>query len=292
MNIRKLLYDNHWTIGFVQNGIDSILRGDKLIINWVDNHYKDRWFADPFILDVDSEKITLLVEEFYDPINRGRISKVVVDKKTNCINEVKTVLELPSHLSFPAILRKDGRIYIYPENSNAGELNLYEYDPLNDNCIKIQTLSKEPLTDAVLTDLLGENMIFSTHIPNQNGNVLSCYSLQNNEFVFVKEYTFDSNIARNAGDWFEFNGKIYRSAQDCNTRYGGAMFIQEVHRSDNELISFTNVRRIEEYNGKYTLGCHTFNHYNGVTVIDVNGYRRPFLAKLGLLLVSLKHKLK
>ena len=292
MNIRKLLYDNHWTIGFVQNDMNSILDGDRLKINWVKNPHKNRWFADPFILDVDDEKITLLVEEFYDPINKGRISKLVIERRSYHRTEVKPILELDSHLSFPAILRKNNKIYIYPENSGSGELKLYQYNPSNDSCDLLQTLCREALTDAVLTDLLGEIILFSTHIPTQNGNVLSSYKYKDGIFVYDEDFIFDSNVARNAGDWFEYNGSIYRPAQDCNYRYGGAMFIQKVIKDKEDILSFINVRRIEEHCDGYDLGCHTFNHYRGITVIDVNGYRRPFLANLGLALVSLRRKFK
>lgn len=281
MSIRKLLYDNHWTIGFVQNDLGSILHGDNLEINWVNNPYKDRWFADPFILDVNEEYIILLVEEFFDPIARGRISRLVINRQSYDIVDIKPVLELSTHLSFPAIIRVDNRIYIYPENSQAGELNLYEYDIVNENCSYIKTLCKEPLTDAVLTNLFGDTMIFSTHIPSQNGNCLSCYRKRGDVYAKVEDYAFSSNIARNAGDWFDFKGTVYRPAQDCNQRYGGGMYIQEVININSTEFSFKNIVRIEESCKGYELGCHTFNYYNGVTVIDVNGYRRPFLAKLG-----------
>ena len=41
--------------------------------------YKNEgWFADPFILDVTKREIIVLVEEWYDSIQRGRISKLTI----------------------------------------------------------------------------------------------------------------------------------------------------------------------------------------------------------------------
>ena len=45
------LRDTRWTIGFVENSIEGIIKGEKLKVNWVECNYKDRWYADPFVLD-------------------------------------------------------------------------------------------------------------------------------------------------------------------------------------------------------------------------------------------------
>ena len=44
------------------------------------------------------------------------------------IKSKKIILELPTHLSFPCILREAGNIYIYPESAYSGKLDVYEYD--------------------------------------------------------------------------------------------------------------------------------------------------------------------
>ena len=59
MDIRRVLYDNHWTLGFPQNSISDIINGGVLNIKWMKNPSKDRWYADPFILG-------------YDDVGRGR----------------------------------------------------------------------------------------------------------------------------------------------------------------------------------------------------------------------------
>ena len=109
-NFFKSFSDECWNIGFIQNSFDSILRGDNLQIKWIKHNYKDGWFADPFVLDVNDTEIHLLVEEFYKPIQRGRISRLIIDKETNDLKKLDVVLELPSHLSFPAIKRVDNKV--------------------------------------------------------------------------------------------------------------------------------------------------------------------------------------
>ena len=117
-----------WNIGFVENTLDEVIDGKSLKINWLKHDCKDRWFADPFILDVTDDKIYVLVEEYYYPHKRGRLAMLTVDRASNTLLKVDTILELDSHLSFPAIIRRDGKILVYPENFKGGGLKLYELD--------------------------------------------------------------------------------------------------------------------------------------------------------------------
>lgn len=265
-----------WTIGFIENDLNSILSGKPLNIHWVKHSYSDRWFADPFILDVTETEIILLCEEYYYPIKRGRIAKLVLDKKTYELKESQVVLELETHLSFPAILRKGDDVYIYPENSKNGTLAFYKYDVGHNLCIKCKNWIEEPLTDAIVTEMFGEKMIFSTKLPNHNKNILDIYHWEGNKCLKVSSIKFPNNIARNAGDFFMVDGEVYRPAQDCNKRYGEAVILQKVMKTLE--FNFVDVRRIESNNSHFDLGCHTFNHYKGYTVIDAQGYKFPFIA--------------
>ena len=275
MNFAKLLYNklilHRWDLGFVMSSMDEVLGGEKLQVKRVNSHYRNRWFADPFILLYDEDEIVLLVEDYWDSDCLGRISKLVIDRHKYEIKEVKVILQLDSHLSFPAIMRVEGKIYIYPENSRAGGLWLYE-------CKKIKLLSDLPLTDAVITNLFGKKQIFSTKEPNPNKSILDIYDWNDKRksFEYCESVTFHENIARNAGVFFEYKGTIYRPAQECNGMYGHAVSIQKVEKSGNNY-QFTEVRRIMPPKGAF--GIHTFNTYNGLTVIDMKVFRHPWVAK-------------
>ena len=192
---------------------------------------------------------------------------------------VDVVLELPTHLSFPIIKRSGDDIYIYPENGASNNLVLYKYNPNTNTCKTEKILAKGYLADAVITDLFGEELLFATVVPNHNGKDLMIYKEKGKIYQEVNKVHFESNISRNAGDWFTLNNKVYRPCQDCNERYGEAVIIQEVSKVDDTL-SFKKVNRICSTHHSYKLGCHTLNHYKGLIVIDVNGYRRPLLAKM------------
>lgn len=277
----KLLYNklvhHRWDLGFIDSSIVDVLNGKGFKVNYVKYPFHGRWFADPFILDFDDEEIILLVEDFSDSDKKGKISKLVIDRKSLKLKDVKIILELDTHLSFPAIIRYEGRVFIYPENSDAGGLWLYEYDIDKDECKKVSQLSDEPLTDAVLTERFGRKQIFSTKEPDPNNNIIGVYEWDeiNKKYSLKQEVCFQEKIARNAGDFFEWNRNIYRAAQECNQMYGHAISIQKIEEKDG-IFQMKEVRRILPPKGAF--GIHTFNTYKGLTVVDLKVFRHPWIA--------------
>lgn len=282
--IYKKAIEHKWEIGFIENSINQVLAGDNLKIKWVKNPIRDRWFADPFILDVTPSIIVLLVEEFSYELKKGRIAKLIIDRKSMEILQFKIILELTTHLSFPAIIRDKGDVYIYPENHQSGCLKMYKYDVNSEQCREVKVLCKEPLTDAVRTELFGRPLIFSTKYPHQNGSSLDVYEEKNGSFQRFKEITFNENIARMAGDFFKVDGNIYRPAQECNVFYGHGVSIQKVSKD----FEFTEVRRLLSPHPNLKLGIHTLNYYKGNIVIDVKGFRHHWI---GSTLFNLRHSL-
>lgn len=286
-SVVKSLTPEIWNIGFIQNDLDRILQGEPLQVKWLRHACKNSWFADPFVLDVTDDEIHVLVEEFYKPIRRGRISRLIINKQSLELKQLDVVLELPTHLSFPAIIRKDGRIYIYPENGESGELNVYQYHPETNECVKVKSLLQEAVADAVMTHVDGRDYLFCTKQPNPNGNVLRVYVKdETGKYVDKENYSFNENIARMAGDFFEYQGELYRPAQECNVQYGHAVSLQKV-TSENGRLSFNEVRRLYSVHPTLNVGMHTFNMYKGVIVTDALGFHnmwiRKFLKRIGLL---------
>ena len=269
---------HRWEIGVVGNSIEGLIRGDALFVKKIQFPVKSRWFADPFILDYNDEEIILLVEDYSDSDKKGKISKLVIDRKSLKLKDVKIILELDTHLSFPAIIRYEGRVFIYPENSDAGGLWLYEYDIDKDECKKVSQLSDEPLTDAVLTERFGRKQIFSTKEPNPNESFLGIYDWDETcgNYILKQEMCFQEKIARNAGDFFEFEGNLYRPAQECNQMYGHAISIQKIEEKDGAF-QMKEVRRILPPKGAF--GIHTFNTYKGLIVVDLKVFRHPWIAE-------------
>jgi len=283
MNIKEFIKQysaETWDIGFIQNSLDEILQGNEIEVRWMKHKLKDSWFADPFIMDIDDKEIHVLAEEFYKPINRGRIARLIIDRNTLELKHKDVVLEQPTHLSFPAIIRQDGKIYIYPENGESKELNLYQYIPESNECIKVETILSEAVADAVITEIDDKKYLFCTKQPNPNGNVLNVYQKDSSGlFQPREEYTFEEHVARMAGDFFTYNGKLYRPTQECNIQYGHAVTLQEV-TEENGKFHFQEVRRMYSVHPRLTVGMHTFNMYKGLIVTDALGFDNMWIRKI------------
>lgn len=273
--ITNYIKETKYNIGFIDGDLQSIMEGRPIKVNWMKHNYKDRWFADPFILDVTDDEIIVLVEEWYDPIQRGRISKLTINKQTFELKSLKVMIEDDFHLSFPAIDRKPDGIYIHPESCAINKLESYKYNPETDSINKVGTLSELPLTDSVCNDYFGQELLFSTKLPDANGRELGIYywDPEKEKYTLKEYYHFKENISRMAGNFFEYKGKIYRPAQVCIKSYGDAVSIQEVNYSDGGF-TFREILRIYSPHPDLDLGFHTFNIFKDIIVVDAIGYRR------------------
>lgn len=280
MSVIRRFYDSitrdRWEIGFVEGGIEAVMcNNGKLKINWMQHDYKDCWFADPFVLDVTETEIVVLVEEYQYVTNKGRIAELVVDRNSYVLKEIKILLELDTHLSFPAIWREDGRVFIYPESWLSGVLSLYEYEGRGRELKLVKVLCDEPMADAIMNEHFGKKMLLAT----KENDKLRYYNYDgdSDKFVFSMEKDFGMAMARNAGDFFEHNGKYYRPAQVCVNCYGEAIEIQEVKMDEIGNLDFEPIKRLYSPHPKLKTGLHTLNSYNGVTVIDVHGWVNPLV---------------
>lgn len=295
-SVRKYIVSSAWNIGFVEDDIQHVIQGDSLDVHWMKHRYKDRWFADPFILDVDDTNITLLVEEFGYSLKKGRIAKLVVDRKDYVLKEMKIVLEEAWHLSFPFILRKNDKIYIIPESCRAKTTAVYEYDLTTDSMTKNNDLSHLPLTDATILSWDNKkHYLISTKLPSPNESILYLFNFDYDNMTIdnepIQKALFDGKVARNAGESFSIDGQYYRPAQDCNKSYGNGIVIQQIESVGDHLL-FSKVKTFFSTYKKMDLGYHTLNMRNGLIVIDGHGHRRRLLFMIYRILTNIKNSWK
>ena len=90
---------------------------------------------------------------------------------------------------------------------------------------------------------------------------------------------FDENIARMAGDFIEYDGRLYRPTQECNVQYGHAVTLQEVKLVGDHMY-FDEIRRMYSTHPKLNVGMHTFNMYKGVIVTDALGFNNMWIRRI------------
>ena len=98
--ISKIIFNNihrHWNIAIADIDMDY----NPVNIRWMKHGYKDRWFADPFIVDETADTFIILAEEYMRDDRKARLAKLVVSKDDCKLLNNETVLNLDTHLSFP-----------------------------------------------------------------------------------------------------------------------------------------------------------------------------------------------
>ncbi len=278
-----------WHLGFVNDGLQGVFQDSPLKVSWVKSPYKDRWFADPFILDVTDEKFTVLAEEVRYKHPKGRIVKLTVDRKSLLIEKRETLLETNTHLSFPNIYRQDGKVFITPENAQEGKQHVYEYDSKSEKLRFVQTICDDCVWDATISDAFGSRLLmFASH---KNDYYLDIYVWDDGVKRFVPMMSIPSTEknSRMGGAVFSFEGRFYAPFQNCTRTYGGNLEIKAI-QYENGSFSFHTVKQLFSPHPKYKEGLHTLNEYKGVVVIDVIGYN-SWLGKRISVIVGLVKKL-
>ena len=247
-------------------------------VKWLKHNYNDRWFADPFIISEDSETLIILVEEYLFSKEKGRIARLTINKDTCEIINNETLLELSTHLSFPNYFKYGNITYLYPENAKAGITQYYRY---GNTLIQCGILSHIPFADPVITDNNGRYYLLATTGEKCNGNILEVYESENifGEYTKIQQITFKEDIARRAGNIFEFNGKQISPAQINNKDYGEGLSFQQLEFTDGK-ISLNEFKRLYPLKGNYPDGLHTFNVFGNKVAIDGYRYRSKLLRKL------------
>lgn len=279
---QRLICNQNWNIGFCDLTPEEFISSGKLgRVVWLKNPYKDRWFADPFLLDVTENAITVFVEERMVIADRGYLSELVIDRKTLEIKEHYVILETDSHLSYPAIIRKNGHIYVYPENALGGPLKMYEFDTASHKLINPKVILDERVADSTILEKDGKYYLIAVKYPE---SLEKAYLYESDKIDGLYNQISDAPVqmsrscSRPGGNWFYANKNLYRPAQDCSVNYGGGLKVMQVDAlnpfQEKEVFS------IQPLNYRYNLGVHTINFLNGVAVIDGYGYLYPLFGRM------------
>ena len=269
-----------YNVGFVTKAIDLVLKNgiQKGDIMWLKHKYKDRFFADPFLIKEDLNHYYVLCEEYKFVERTGKISLLVVDKERFELVEKKEVIKEQYHLSFPFC--EFGKNYIIPESCKGD--GTYKYI-VNDNfeVVEKTKILDEGLIDAVFYfDNDGEEYILACRKNNPNSS-LYIYNKKNGQYVLDSQSPIltDIRYSRSAGKFFCFGGDVFRPVQDSTGRYGWCTRIVKINNLNSKCYSFDEIQRVSSsQNPPYNETLHTFNVYGDVIVVDGNkDLLKPFV---------------
>lgn len=260
-----------WTIGLLDASVDDILGGGDLPEpRWISGVPDDRYLADPFPVAIADAGVTLLAEEYPYREGRGRIVSVELRRDGSIVSS-RPVLSLAHHAAYPFVLRDGAAAYCVPETAAAGTIHAYRVD--RDGLQAPQRLATVAAVDPTLVRHGGRWWLFCTLHGDANQLDLHLFHAadwhgpwQPHALNPVKS---DARSSRPAGALFDSRGQLYRPAQDCSRRYGGAVAI-------NRIIELTATRFREEVaatlsprtSWQWPDGLHTFNTIGGLAVVD------------------------
>ncbi len=278
-SIKEKLLHYSWDLAYGQYQESVIKEGlSKGGYTIVKNPYKNKWFADPFIYKDTPEQMELFVEEFDYSVGRGRIGHLVISKQNHRIEKLTILLEKDTHLSFPVIYRKDGNVYVHPENSASGKSFIYRYDEALDKLVDPIEILAEPVTDAIIIEEEGKFLMYATKVPVPNGKEQIIYHADSffGPYEYKESKVFDKAYARMAGKFVKMDdGQLIRPAQDCD----GGDYGKAIHFMSGKKVVSSLISPITKY-----AGLHTFNTLGDTFIIDLKHYDFPWLYKLKTLL--------
>lgn len=242
---------------------------------------KDRFWADPFIVSRDN-KYYVFLEEFLYATRKGHISLIVINKDGS-VEPPVSVLEAPYHLSYPFVFEYENDLYLIPESSNNRTVELYrctsfplkwEFQKnLMEDCLAVDTtllqwqgkwwmFVNRSQTEAIsswdeLFLYYSDSPLSDNWTPHQRNPIVS-----------------DARSARPAGRLFVHNGHLYRPSQNCSGLYGYGFNLSEVTKLTETSYEERIVSRVEPNWDRKVIATHTFNHEDGLTIIDAQMRRR------------------
>lgn len=82
------------------------------------------YYADPFAWEQDG-RVWLVVEDYFYPARKASIAAIPLDERL-AAGPARTVLRPAVHAAFPFLFGHAGRVFMVPDTSRAGSVDLYE----------------------------------------------------------------------------------------------------------------------------------------------------------------------
>ncbi len=224
--------------------------------------------ADPFLWE-EGGKHFLLFEEIAVGTARGRLASVEL-LPDGSRSDMTIVLERPYHLSYPCIIRANRELFLMPESSEAGRVDLFRFRRFPDE-VELASTLVEGVALADTTPILvdGRWYFFTTTIePFMETLLLSSERLEGPWTPHpCNPVTMSVRNCRSAGNLFWKGGRLFRPAQDCSVRYGYAITLNEVTKLTPTEFKERPAGYLSPWE-KGLMGTHTWNESAEWQVVD------------------------
>lgn len=232
---------------------------------------KDRFWADPCAIKA-GDRYYIFLEEYLNKTAKGHISVVELDRK-GVVSGPTTVLERDYHLSYPFVFEWNNDYYMVPESAGNKTIELYRCTsfPFEWKLEKV-LMTDIRAKDATLAEVDGTWWMFVSIAEHSIPDELYLFSAESPLGPWTPHprnpVKSDVRGSRPAGGLFNWNGELYRPAQDSSGRYGYAISINKVTKLDGEGFREEHVSSILPNWNKKLLATHTISIAGDLTVVD------------------------
>lgn len=233
----------------------------------------DRFWADPFPVRVGNDYY-IFHEELLYSTGKGTIVLTVMDETGRTTSPIP-ILERDCHLSYPFVFEWDGDFFMMPETAAHRQVELYRCVsfPAQWRLERVVLRGMKAL-DPTPVSLFGKWWLFANAPAYGAGTFDELHLFYSDSPLGpwaphpANPIKSDVRSARPAGRIFEKQGQLYRPAQDCSTRYGGAVAINRIVQLSPDTYEEVETSRVGPSWGPGVEGVHTFNATGNLTVID------------------------
>jgi hypothetical protein len=281
------LFSPHWRVGWrlIDDGgvWESHSLGGEPWNDIADPGF--RFYADPFPHTFRG-KTFVFVEEFDHREGKGAIAAIPFGEKGQTGPAIP-VLSEPWHLSYPFLFEYRGEIWMIPESSEAKKISLYRATPFPSRwTLHADLITNIDAHDASLVRFADKWWIFAT-VRNELGGAMDSLSIFFADELFGPWYAhalnpvlIDAGGARQAGQFLQRGGKLWRPVQDCRGGYGRALGLAEVttlNEHDFNQVVHTVLRPNVNWPGRR---LHTLNRCGRLECVDGSRNSLKLIASL------------
>jgi len=237
---------------------------------------KNEFWADPFIYYYDKDYYVFF-ENYNYKTKKGKISCGRVEGRN--LVDIKDVLEMEYHLSYPYIFKEDDKIYLMPETQENNRLEIYECIEFPNKWELYSTaFDGEKVVDAFFyNDEQKQKWLFVNKKANDNcssDSELYIYKVDSLKMDKMEPHKnnpviIDSRVARNGGPIFKYENKYYRPSQaNIDGIYGAALNINEINKLSIEEYNEETVVTVKPNFYKGLISMHHLHQVNDLFVFD------------------------
>lgn len=244
---------------------------------------RGHFYADPFVVKWQGRS-AVFFEDFSFDCRKGAIACFEV-RPDGFRGEVREVLNLSTHLSYPYVFDYKGNLYLMPEQSSSARLSLWRCVEFPCRWEPAGTLMEgRCCIDASLIQWEERYWLFAS-TPEDSADSSRELSVFFSESPFgpwsvhpLNPVKSDIRSARPAGRPFVHGGSLYRPVQDCSRRYGGGVSLCRIEELTPQRFKETVVRPLKFDLPLQNLGSHTFNFDEEFEVTDGRRFSLKWLA--------------